>query len=88
MSKVQFDGFVALWLLNHPLGNRLDQFVSTPRRFGEVRDLMRDCGCVPADDRSPTEIAQIMMRWMLYFMPERYQLAQPRYSEIFSRRIG
>ena len=88
MSKQQFSGFVALWLLNHPVGNQLDQFVLTPRRFGEVRDLMRDYGCVPGDDRSPTEIAQIMMRWMLCFMPDRYQLAQPRHSEIFSRRVG
>jgi hypothetical protein len=88
LSKKQFEGFVAMWLLNHPLGQRLDDYILIPRRFGEIRDLVRDYGCVPGDDRDPTEIAQVIMRWMLYFFPERYELNQPRHSEIFSRRIG
>ena len=70
-------------LIQQPLINSIDSFVSTARRFGEVRDLIRAELNVGSDEAS--EIWQALMRWLLYFFPSRYRLSTPNYSEIFQR---
>ena len=65
-----------------PLISQVDQLLNQPRRFGEVRDLLKAL-CGPSFDAS--RAWQTLMRWMLYFLPERYKLTVPHHSEIMYR---
>lgn len=81
-----FREYVAVLLLQFPVINRIDQHLSTPRRFGEmkrfVRELLGD-SLASADDASFAW--QTLMRWLLFFLPNRYGLAVPNHSEVFFR---
>lgn len=88
LEEDQFTRFVSVLLMQMPTIAALDRFVAQPRRFGEVRgmvsELLSSCG----SDRDPGEAWQTVMRWLLYFVPGRYQMSVRHYSEIFSRVPG
>lgn len=86
LDRVEFQVLVGHRMRQQVLLQKLDRFLETPRRFGEVRDeLARLTGC----DREQAEDAwQTTMRWMLEFLPHRYLREVKRHSEIFSRRTG
>lgn len=58
----------------------LDEFLAQPRRFGEVRNWLG----VRLNAPNPSQQWQTLMRWLLHFFPDRYELSTPRYSEIFA----
>lgn len=73
---------VRMCLLKHPLIVELDEYLLTGRRFGEVTGWL--------DQRIPQEIEsedlwQILMRWLLYFAPDRYERSRPHHTEVFRR---
>jgi len=61
---------------------RLDRFLTERRRFGEVRSWLRNEFQV----KDSTSAWQTLMRWLLYFLPDRYEAETPNYSEIFGRK--
>ena len=67
---------------------QFDAFVATPRRFGELTDWMKARKRVsrPLSHRMSQRYIQTLIRWLLFFRPERYILKQPNYSELFGRR--
>jgi hypothetical protein len=85
LIRVEFEKYVSAMLLQMPFVQQVDAFVQTPRRFGEIRDLIQsDLG---RESREAGRLWQTLMRWMLYFFPERYERTVPRQSEVFARRI-
>lgn len=84
LERSQFERLVAHRLLNHPIFRRIDEFLVTPRRFGEVRALVGDV--VGVDRDQADESWQTIMRWMLEFLPHRYAHSVIRHSEIVARR--
>jgi hypothetical protein len=62
----------------------LDQFVATRRRFGEVRTWL--AAQLEVDDA--TDDWQRLMRWLLFFLPDRYETFTGNYSEIFARKAA
>lgn len=81
LSEPNFDRAVGCRLLLHPEVRSIDHLLERPRRFGEVRQLLARRGCP-----DPARMWQTWMRWMLRFLPERYEHNTPRHSEIFARR--
>ncbi|OBI07333.1 hypothetical protein A5715_17880 [Mycolicibacter heraklionensis] len=76
----QFEVLVAHRLLAQPFFARLDSFLTGPRRFGEVRDMIgRTMAC---DRNNAEEIWQTAMRWMLEFLPGRYSYTVHRHTEM------
>lgn len=70
-------------LASTPIVVELDQFLTIRRRFGEIRSwLAGQLGVTDATDEW-----QRLMRWLLFFLPDRYDSATPRYSELFGRRV-
>ena len=65
-----------------------DAFVATPRRFGELTDWLKARSRVsrPLSHRTSQRYIQTLIRWLLFFRPERYILKQSNYSELFGRR--
>lgn len=64
-----------------------DTFVASPRRFGELTDWlkMRNMASPLTHERSQRDM-QTLIRWLLFFRPERYALKVPHYSEVFGQR--
>lgn len=80
LIRRQFDALIAHRLLAQTFFARLDGFLTRPRRFGEVRDMI---GRTLACDRDHAEETwQTAMRWMLEFLPERYSYTVHRHSEL------
>lgn len=58
--------------------------LSSARRFGAVRDLL---GERLGLDREKADFAwQTIMRWLLEFLPERYERRVSNWSEVLVRR--
>lgn len=85
LSRDAFEKYVAMQLLQMPLIRRIDSFLEQPRRFGEVRQLLYKEFQAKQVPRDPTESWQAIMRWLAYFLENRYRLRKPNYSEIFER---
>ncbi len=86
LSQTQFEGYVGAALLQFPIIKRVDAFVAEPRRFGEVKALLAKLPCAESQrDFDAATAWQTMMRWLLHFLPTRYELSVPRYTEVFVR---
>ena len=89
LEQEQFTALVGHRLRYQPIFKAIDEFLSEPRRFGEVRELLSK---LTGFDRAQAEVAwQTTMRWMLEFLPQRYSRQVFRHSEILSRttaRLG
>lgn len=83
LEREQFSGLVASRLQQHQNIASIEQFIATPRRFGEVRDeLSRISGGSREDS---TYRWQSLMRWLLEFFPGQYEVSVPRHSEVIQR---
>lgn len=87
LNREQFEAYVSIQLLQKPMVRQVDQFVETPQRFGAVRDFLKTLPCARQLDFEADIAWQTLMRWLLYFLPSRYDLSVPRHSEIFHRKI-
>ena len=84
MDELSFNAIVGAMLLQMPMVHSIDSFLTEPRRFGEVRSLLRSR--LDSDtSNDPSESWQTLMRWLRYFLPNRYNLSVPNYSEIVFR---
>ena len=86
LDREQFEAFVSTLLLQMPMIQRVDNFLSKPRRFGAVKAMLKRL-LTETDTygRDPTEAWQTLMRWLLHFLPERYEYSVPHYSEVMHR---
>lgn len=80
LEKHAFESYVAFQLLQLPLIREIDNFLIVPRRFGAVTKFLE--GYVQGNS---TFIWQTIMRWLLYFLPERYEVNVYSYSEVIYR---
>lgn len=86
LSLEKFRLFIGALLLQKPIIRKVDQFVTKPQRFGAVRGYLRTLPCANIPGFDATIAWQTLMRWLLYFLPNRYKSEVPHHSEIFSRR--
>jgi hypothetical protein len=84
LERPQFDALVGSRLMQNATVQGIDAFVSESQRFGAVRDLLARLLDVDRDEADYTW--QTLMRWLLEFLPERYDRRTANYSEIFRRR--
>ncbi len=86
MSREAFEACVAGILLLLPITQELDQFVQSPRRFGEMRQWLAQHPRTKEMNRDEVTYAwQVLMRWLLYFLPSMYRLDVPSHSEVFGK---
>ncbi len=85
LSQKVFQAYIGTLLLQKPIIQKVDTFVKTPQRFGAVRDLLASLPCANLPDFDAERAWQTLMRWLLHFLPNRYALSVPNYSEVFYR---
>jgi hypothetical protein len=78
-----FRDAVGFALLTMPIIRALDEFVASVRRFGEVADFLDQRR---PSDRDAARTWQGLFRWLVYFLPDRYEYRRPRHSELIVRR--
>lgn len=85
LSQKTFNAYMGTLLLQKPIIQKVDSFVKTPQRFGAVKNLLNSLPCSKNDSFNAERAWQTLMRWLLYFLPNRYALSVPNYSEVFYR---
>jgi len=86
LREEQFRKFVAVVMLARPPFDRLDAFLESPRVFGEVVGWIREFDGNATTRLEGQEAWQTLMRWLLYFLPLRYERRVFRHSEVMARR--
>ena len=86
LSQKTFKAYVGTLLLQKPIIQKVDSFVKTPQRFGTVKILLNSLPCAANPHFNAERAWQTLMRWLLYFFPNRYALSVPNYSEVFYRK--
>lgn len=80
LTQDGFKAWVKLAILQSPEFRAIDHFVLESRRFGEMRNLMRDFGAPDAGLSWQT-----WMRWTMHFLPDQFDFHTAKFSEIVSR---
>lgn len=83
LNRQAFLGAVALVLLQMPVVALVDELVRSPQRFGAVVEVLGDEYGLPREDA--VSAWQALMRWLLYFVPGRYERRVDRHTEMFMR---
>jgi hypothetical protein len=84
LARPEFEGVVSSRLIQTPAVQSVDAFLAESQRFGAVRDLLGDRLGL---DRAGADFAwQTIMRWLLEFLPERYERRVSNWSEVLVRR--
>ena len=87
LSQPVFHAYVGSLLLQKPIICQVDALLETPQRFGAVANFLSRLPCNRTPHFEPKSAWQTLMRWLRYFLPERYTLSTPRHSEIFSKNV-
>ncbi|MEN3976135.1 phospholipase D family protein [Emcibacter sp. SYSU 3D8] len=79
-----FEARVREKLRGSPMVQQLEDFLSEPRRFGAVTEWLKRL--LPDANHAQRQAAcQTLIRWLIYFDPERYEVGTPgAYSEVLS----
>ena len=85
LSQKTFNAYIGTLLLQKPIIQKVDSFVKTHQRFGAVKNLLNSLPCAANPHFNAERAWQTLMRWLLYFFPNRYALSVPNYSEVFYR---
>lgn len=85
LPKAAFQVYVGSLLLQKPIVRHVDLLLSTPQRFGAVTDLLSSLACNQSPNFDADRAWQTLMRWLRYFLPNRYTLSVPNHSEVFGR---
>ena len=85
LSQDTFNLYIALFLKQTKIVQEIDEFIEVPRRFGEVKKFLGNLFDKKNIDVDIAHTWQTLMRWLLYFLPNRYSCKVFNYSEIFYR---
>jgi len=85
LSEETFNSYIGTLLLQKQVVQQVDEFVKTPQRFGAVKNFLLSLDDTITNTSEASHTWQTLMRWLLYFLPNRYAVSVPNYSEIFYR---
>jgi len=85
LSEKNFNLFIETALLQMPIIHKIDSFLLDPQRFGAVKRFLSSLPCASNPGFDADRSWQTLMRWLLYFCPQRYKYSMPKYSEVICR---
>ena len=83
LDRASFEAAVGAVILQMPMISTIDQALVKPQRFGALRDLI--AAKLGASSTESSSMWQTTMRWLMFFLPHRYERRVPAHSEIFGR---
>ena len=86
LGRQSFERYVGALLLQHPTVRHLDAIARGRHRFGRQKALLAMDPRVSGSGRTPDELLQTLMRWLVHFLPDQYEITVGRYSESLRRR--
>jgi len=85
LDKQEFHAQISVNLLHMPMIVSIDRLLKDPQRFGSVRDHIASEFRSLGVNREADECWQTTIRWLRYFLPDRYTYSVANYSEIMVR---
>lgn len=82
LNEGQLKAWIGARLRTHPEMRAIHEVSDVPRRFGEMKALLRSRGA-----QDPGRAWQTWMRWIAFVFPGDYDAREANYSEIFKRRV-
>ena len=82
----QFKLLVAAALIQTPLFSRIETFSASPRRFGEGREFLKNIFIQENIKRETDEAWQTVIRWIIAFLSEHFEVKVANYSEILLKK--
>ncbi len=86
LGLMAFGHYVGALLLQHPTIRHLDLIAREGHGFGRARVLLGLDPAAAGSARAPDELLQTLMRWLIHFLPDQYEIAVGRFSESLKRR--
>lgn len=86
LKKHEFNQTISLFLLQMPVVQKIDGFLSKDRRFGEMADFLEIEYNFRAKGIDSKRKWQTLMRWLLKFLNDKYYYEVSNFSEIFSKK--
>lgn len=83
LNESAFRTIVGATLLRMPVVAAVSRFITVPRRFGEVRDLLTQL--LGSADTASREW-QTLLRWLIFFLGNRFEYRRLHYSEVIAPR--
>jgi len=88
LSRKAFEAEIAWQLFQKPVVQEVNSFTESSRRFGAVRDHLKALPCAERSNFDATRTWQTLIRWLLYFISDEYEMHTANYSEIFQHVPG
>jgi len=89
LDEMNFRERAGAALLATPLIAEFDALVMKPHYFGAMAEWMKAKGVLPDQGQDERKrYLQTLVRWLRHFLPGRYRLEEPNYSELFGRADG
>ena len=85
LSEQRFSHYIGWLLLQQPLIRDIDDMLIVPQRFGAVRQFLKATPYAQNERFDATRTWQILLDWLLYFLPQRYHRVPSRHSEVLAR---
>jgi hypothetical protein len=86
LDRPAFEAFVAAALTQSTVFREVEAHLTSPRRFGYMRTVIRGLLSRWSIERDSTHVWQTLMRWLTHFLPEDFEIFVVNYSEIIRRR--
>jgi hypothetical protein len=89
LDEPAFRQRVGAGLLSLEMVRNFDEYVGHPRYFGEMAEWLKGRGVLADQSQENRKrYLQTLVRWLRHFLPGRYRLEEPNYSELFGRVEG
>lgn len=82
LSKENFYKCLQIILLQQPIVKIIDNFLTEPRHFGAMTKFLKGKFMEVGISADPVKTWQALMRWLTFFLPEKYKVKVPHYSEV------
>ena len=86
LTQAEFHAFIGATLLLTPIVGKLDQLIAVSRPFGVVRQRLQEW--LNVDREVSSAHLQALIRWLIHFLPHRYEYSRLRNSERLHLRAG
>lgn len=86
IPAVAFETHIRCALLQSVFLNEINSLIDDQPRFGELRGRLSRNWLLQGSTRDPTDALQCIMRWLTYYLPDRYEIKVFNYSEFLCRR--